>query len=133
MDRPDWSSLHTMVDDLKQAIGSLGETQQRIMRITGTGWSPDHLVKVTVGPRGQLVDLEIDPRVFRYPDSHTLAETILTASRVAIENANAQSVPIVDSVVPADLRRGPFGGDESLTALIKRHDADIAAEGGPRE
>lgn len=129
MERPDWASLHTVVDDLKRAIGSLDETQRRINRITGTGWSPDRLVKAVVGPRGQLVDLEIDPRVFRNPDSRGLADAILVAARNAVTDANGKTTEIVDQAVPAHLRRGPFGAEDSLGGVIARHDADLTAEG----
>jgi DNA-binding protein YbaB len=131
MDRPEWSTLASMVDDLKRAVGSLGETQQKMMRVTGTGWSADRLIKATVGARGQLTDLQIDPRVFRDPDSGRLAESILAAARAAVADANAQSMALVDATVPADLRRGPFGGADSLGALITRHDGDPLDQGGP--
>jgi len=130
MERPDWSTLYTMVDDLKRTVGTLGETQRKMMTVTGVGWSADRLVKATVGARGQLTDLQIDPRVFRNPDSAALAESILTAARAAVDDANAQAMAVVDATVPADLRRGPFGGADSLQALITRHDADPLDEGG---
>lgn len=130
MQRPDWSSLYSMVDDLKRAVGTLGETQQKMMRITGVGWSADRLIKVTVGARGQLTDLQIDPRVFRNPDSAWLAESILAAARAAVDDANTQSMAVVDATVPAELRQGPFGRADSLGALITRHDADPIDEGG---
>jgi DNA-binding protein YbaB len=130
MDRPDWSGLRTVVDDLRKAVGSLGEVQRRMRRVTGTGHSPDRLVTATVGPRGQLVDLEIDPRVFRNPDSRGLADAILAASRAAVDDANARTMSVVDETVPETLRRGPFGGEDSLADLVGRHDAEVAAEGG---
>lgn len=130
MDRPDFAGLQAVVDDLRKAVGSLGDAQRRIMRVTGTGHSPDRLVKATVGPRGQLVDLDIDPRVFRQPDSRGLADAILAASRAAVENANARTMSVVDETIPENLRRGPFGGEDSLADLVGRHDADVAPEGG---
>ena len=114
-----------MVDDLKRAIGGLDETQKRISRITGVGHSPDRLVKATVGPRGQLVDLEIDPRVFRNPDSRTLAEAILVAARNAVDDANAKTTTVVNEAVPVHLRRGMFSGEDQLETVITRHDGDL--------
>jgi DNA-binding protein YbaB len=130
VDRPNWASLYAVVDDLKRAVGSLGETQRKLAHVTGTGRSADRLVTVTVGPRGQLVDLEIDPRVFRNPDARGLADAILAAARAAVEDANVKTMSVVDGTVPAELRSGPFGGDDTLGALINRHDADMATEGG---
>ncbi|MGI5237761.1 YbaB/EbfC family nucleoid-associated protein [Dactylosporangium sp. CA-139066] len=125
VERPDWASLYSVVDDLKRAIGGLDETQKRISRITGTGYSPDRMVKAVVGPRGQLVDLEIDPRVFRNPDARGLADAILIAARNAVNDANGKTTTIVDEAVPVHLRRGPFGGEDQLEGVIARHDADL--------
>src|SRR3954469_18642467 len=100
VDRPDWASLYSIVDDLKKTIGGLDETQKRISRITGVGHSPDRMGKGTVGPPGPLGDLEIDPRVFRNPDSRSLAEAILVAARNAVTDANAKTTTVVDETVP---------------------------------
>ncbi|GAA4252796.1 YbaB/EbfC family nucleoid-associated protein [Dactylosporangium darangshiense] len=130
MERPDWASLHSVVDDLKRAIGSLDETQKRIARITGTGYSPDRMVKVVVGPRGQLVDIEIDPRVFRNPDSRGLADAILVAARNAVNDANGKTTTIVNEAVPVHLRRGMFAGEDQLEGVITRHDGDLNEDEG---
>ncbi len=132
VDRPDWSRLHSMMDDIKRTIGSLDETQRQIAQVTGVGWSSDKLIRAVVGPRGQLVDLEIDPRVFRNPDSRGLADAILAAVDAAIGDANAKSSTIVDRAVPPELRRDASlgNGHDRLGEFVNRRDADLRTPGG---
>lgn len=132
MDRPDWASLHSMMDDIRKTIGSLDDTQQQITKVTGTGWSSDRLIRAVVGPRGQLVDLEIDPRVFRNPDSRGLADAILAAVEAAVTDASTKSMSIVDKTMSPDLRRGGLlgGGGDRLRDIIGQRDANLNADGG---
>src|SRR5690348_12674451 len=131
LDRPDWASLHSMMDDIKQAIGSLDDTQQQITKVTGSGWSSDRLIRAVVGPRGQLIDLEIDPRVFRNPDSRGLADAILAAVDAAVTDANTKSMSIVDKTMSADLRQGGLlgGGGDRLRDIIGQRDVNPHADG----
>ena len=55
--------------DFQRMLTEGPEAAARARRITVTRRSRDGLVSVTVGPRGDLVTLDIDPRVFRRPDS----------------------------------------------------------------
>src|SRR5215475_488654 len=68
-DRPNWSAIGDMIGELRRAMGGLNESQREMLKVTGSGWSPDRTIKAVVGPRGQLLELEIDPRVFRKPNS----------------------------------------------------------------
>jgi DNA-binding protein YbaB len=119
VDRPDWSVVRSMITDLQRARDNLGETQRRILQIRGTAKSKDRLIKVTVGPRGQLIDLELDPRVFRNPDSKALAAAIMATVREAVEDSQRQGRELRDELLPKDLRtlaetRGK-GGPDLLT------------------
>jgi DNA-binding protein YbaB len=113
-----------MLGDLQQTIGNLGEMQQRALAVTGTAWSSDRLVKAVVGPRGQLVDLEIDPRVYRNPNSKALAALIVATVREAVEEAAGKVKEIYQESIPADLR----GGEMDLDKLVTTHDTDPMEE-----
>jgi DNA-binding protein YbaB len=58
-----------MLDDVSQLQNELRDLQVQVS-------SPDQLVTATVGVQGRLVELTLDPRVFRNPDAVTLATTI---------------------------------------------------------
>jgi hypothetical protein len=113
-----------MFDDVKRAWSQLDDVQDRMLRVTGVAWSADQTVKVVVGPRGQLMELEIDPRVYRRPNSKALAAAIVATSRLAVEDVTRQVKAILDETVPADLRLTRVGGVD-VDTLMHSHDADV--------
>ncbi|OXM72875.1 hypothetical protein CF166_12745 [Amycolatopsis sp. KNN50.9b] len=126
-------ALIGMLEQIKKATEELPKASQRMMQLTGVGWSPDRLVKVVVGPRGQLADIDIDPRVFRKPDAAALQAAILAASRDAVTDINQQREEIMAGQFPADMYslQHELRSNESDTIgqLMNRLDADIYAEG----
>jgi DNA-binding protein YbaB len=124
VERPEWNVLTDMVGDLRRAIGGIDDVQTRVLQVTGTAWSADRTVKAVVGPRGHLVELEIDPRVYRKPNSTALAATIVATVRAAIEQASARSQEIMDELLPSDMRIARVGRYD-LRELNRTHDADL--------
>jgi DNA-binding protein YbaB len=124
MERPQWSAIRGVIDDLQQTIENAAQTRQQIMEITGTAWSEDRLIKAVVGPRGQLIELEIDPRVYRTPNSKALAASIMSTVRAAVEDANKQTKEIVEKVMPKDRGLGVIGKTD-FDVLMESHDADL--------
>lgn len=125
--RPDWAALGGMVDELKKALREVEQTQRKVFEITGVAWSDDRLIKAVVGPRGQLVELEIDPRVYRTPNSRALATSILTTVRAATDEAMAKTQQLLDANVPPDLRVNQVGSLD-VHRLLRTHDADLSKE-----
>jgi DNA-binding protein YbaB len=116
MERPQWSAIRAVVGDLHQTLDNVAQTRQQVLQITGTAWSDDRLVKAVVGPRGQLIELEIDPRVFRTPNSKALSASILSTVRAAVEDANKKTREIIDKAMPKS----------SFDRMMSSHDADLA-------
>jgi len=125
--RPDWAGVAGMVDDLNKAMRSIDVTQRKMLHVKGTAWSGDRMVKVVVGPRGHLVDLVIDPRVYRTPNSVALAQLIVATARKATEQALAETQKIIDEAMPGDLRIAKVGSMD-VRAMAVTHDADLVAE-----
>lgn len=91
--------------------------QARAVQVTET--SPDGLVSVTVGARGDLVRLDLDPRIYRRPDSRTLADTITETVHRATATAQEQVVQTFAGVADADqLRATMSGDDDALTEIV---------------
>src|SRR5262249_28327621 len=107
IDRPNWSAIGDMIGELRRAMGGLNESQREMLKVTGSGWSPDRTIKAVVGPRGQLLELEIDPRVFRKPNSKALAALIVSTVRLAVEDASEKVQSILDRNIPSDMRIKP--------------------------
>jgi DNA-binding protein YbaB len=127
MERPNMAGLAAAIDDLRRAAGGIRDAQRRIVEVTATAWSDDRMVKAVVGPRGQLVELELDPRIYRRPNSTALAATIVATTRKAADEAARKTQEIVDGLVPADLRPAEHAGGLDLRRLTRTHDADLAA------
>jgi DNA-binding protein YbaB len=123
-ERPDLTAIFSMIDDLRQTVGSVNETHKKMAQVTGVAWSDDRLIKATVGPRGQLVDLEIDPRVYRQPNSKALAATIVATVRRACEEAMAKTQEIAEAAMPSDFGATKLG-NLSMARLMRSHDADL--------
>ncbi len=67
------------------------EFRSRLAELRVTADSADGLVSATVGGRGELIGLTIDPRVYRAPDSRGLADTITGTVRHAAERARREA------------------------------------------
>jgi DNA-binding protein YbaB len=123
----DWESLHGMLAELRAGSGHLANVQRASREATGTAWSDDGLVKAVVGPRGQLLELELDPRLFRKPDSKLVAAVIVATVRNAVDEVSRRQQEILDEHVPADLLPRTEGG---LAELLGTADADLRGKGG---
>jgi DNA-binding protein YbaB len=82
----------------------LADAQERMRAVQGEAADSAAGVRVTVGSRGQLVDLQIEPRAYRRLSPSELAEAIKTLTREAGENAAEEMQRIVGPLLPAGVR-----------------------------
>lgn len=128
-DRPNWRALGELVGDLRRATAGIPDMQRRMLQVTGVAWSDDRMIKAVVGPRGHLLELDIDPRVFRKPDSRALSAAIVATVRRAVEEATQQTRTILDEGLPSDMRVTGKVGDVDVATLVYGHDADVRLRG----
>ncbi len=121
--RPDLDAFREYSEGLQVKLHRLMDQgpelarQARAVQVTET--SPDGLVSVTVGARGDLVRLDLDPRIYRRPDSRALADTITETVHRATAAAQEQVVQTFAGVADADqLRATVSGDDDALTAIV---------------
>jgi DNA-binding protein YbaB len=124
VERPQWPAMNALLEELRESVGNLAKTRQQAAEVTGTAWSPDRMIKAVVGPRGQLVDLDIDPRVFRTPNSKALSASILSTVRAAVEDANRKTREIMEKAMPKD--RDGLVPRTDVDTMMNTHDADLA-------
>lgn len=127
MEHSDSSPMSDAARQLDDSLAGLSDVQQEMLSVTGTAWSSDRTVKVVVGPRGQLVDIEIDPRIYRKPEPKALAALIVATTKVAIERSAARTKEIIDEKLPQAkdmLNAAPIPGVRT-GRLIGSHDADL--------
>lgn len=124
------ATIRSIMEDLGRAVENLPQTQARLMSLTAVAWSPDRMVKVEVGPRGQLVDVEIDPRALRRTDAGALRAAILAASAEAVRKVNEQALEVMLGSMPPDLAelRARFdpGGVDPIAQMLQA-DVDVVA------
>ncbi|MFI7677946.1 YbaB/EbfC family nucleoid-associated protein [Actinophytocola sp. NPDC049390] len=89
--------------------------QRVIAETRETADSADGLVAATVDGHGRLVELWLDPRVYRTPDSVSLATTIADTVRAAVRQADERVFAAARKFLPenataetADLTLDPF-------------------------
>jgi DNA-binding protein YbaB len=116
--------MQAFIGELQQSVKGISETRQKVAAVTGVAWSDDRTVKAVVGPRGQLVDLDIDPRVFRNPNSKALSATIVATVRAAVEDANRKTREIMEKAMPKDPGLGIVGRTD-FDRWLGSHDADL--------
>jgi DNA-binding protein YbaB len=121
-----------MMDDVKRAWGGINDVQKRMLTVTGTAYSEDRMIKAVVGPRGHLMELEIDPRVYRKPNSAALAASILDTVRKAVDDASQKSTAILAENTPRDFRFGQIAGMD-MNTMLRSHDSDIVRRGDEDE
>lgn len=112
-----------MVAQFERMRDGYGELRRKLRAVTGTATSDDGLVTATVGPRGQLLKLDLDPRIYRRPDSRRLAtaitETVQRATTQALEAVAALCRPFVpDAQFQAHL-------DYDFEDLFQQLDSDL--------
>lgn len=128
---PDSAALQGLMAEFDKTLAGLPEAQERLMSLTGVAWSDDGLVKAVVGPRGQLIDLDIDPRVFRKPDAQALKASIMRATLAAIRQVSEQTQEIVYGQLPpelAELRAQLYPDTSDPMGEMMLTDAEIVAK-----
>lgn len=106
-------------DRLHQMMEQGPGLAERARAVQATETSDDGLVSVTVGPRGDLLRLDLDPRIYRRPDSRRLADTITETVHRAARAAQDRVVEVLAPIVDEDQLRATLAGDtESLTSIM---------------
>jgi DNA-binding protein YbaB len=124
----DLSGLRAHADglmaDFERLRANAGAVRGRLLAVSGRAVSEDGLVRVVVDRRGRLQSLEIDPRVFRRPDSQRLAEVIVATVSRAVADADSQVEKAFAGIVSsADIRAQL---DFDVEAMFRKFDEEVA-------
>ncbi len=97
-DSPDAAGVLAQTEALRSTFERLTAQAPAIhakaRAVESTQTSRDGLICVTVGARGDLVRLDIDPRIYRRPDSRALADTIAETIQLATGKARERVVEL---------------------------------------
>lgn len=108
----------------------MDEMQRRLVELRVTAESSDGWVRATVGPRGQLIELKLDPRVYREGDPDALARKITTTVQAAAVRVTDEVGQIVSGYLPQGSPTVDFLKDDNFATLMRRHDAAMREETG---
>lgn len=75
-----------------------------IVEVRATAYSDDGLITAVVGGRGNLLELELDPRIYRDQDARALADAIRATVRDAEEQAGQEAGRLAEGLLPRDRR-----------------------------
>ncbi|MGI5183562.1 YbaB/EbfC family nucleoid-associated protein [Dactylosporangium sp. CA-152071] len=108
-----------MYAEHKKMAEDIRAMRDRMAKVRGTAESDDGLISATVGASHELLELHLDPRIYRAPDSAALAKAIVETVHRAMAVAQGECFAIVQHFLPeeatpesTDLRFDPL-----LTAL----------------
>ncbi|MBE1586948.1 YbaB/EbfC family nucleoid-associated protein [Nonomuraea angiospora] len=113
--------------DMFRQIQDAGmELHAQARAVQFTEKSRDGLVSVTVGPRGELVRLDLDPRIYRRPEARQLADTIVETAQRAAAGARERVTEILEPVIPRAELEAHLDGDveTALTQLAERMEGE---------
>ena len=115
------SYLDSLLSQTRQLVDTITGLQAQVRALTVTAYSTDRLVTVVAAPGGRIVDLELDPRIYREPDSYALAESILAAIEQAQDEVARREAEIRARALPAAERLGGAVGLDTaeLTGLFE--------------
>ena len=82
------------------------QLQRVLSELRTTAESGDGLIQATVGGRGELIALELDPRIYREADSEALAADIMATIKAAATRAQEQLLTHVKKLLPANIDPG---------------------------
>jgi DNA-binding protein YbaB len=108
----------------------MDELQRKLAAMQVTAESDDGYVRATVGPRGQLVRLTLDPAIYREADADALAKKITATVQRATEQSADQVQRIVADYLPAGSAAVDFLKDNNFGTLLRRQDAMMREEAG---
>ncbi|WP_246121466.1 YbaB/EbfC family nucleoid-associated protein [Actinoallomurus bryophytorum] len=119
------------MDDYSKQVGRLNEMQRDLDKVSATATRPDGLVTVVVGPRGQVQDIRLDPRVYRRLDSDELSRAIMQLIGEATTDVSEQMKKIMTPFMPEGLSyETTLGKDGDFTAFLPKPSAASGEEPG---
>lgn len=131
LERPDVAGMRAYAEELQsrfQRLTTEGPAlQARARAVQVTEKSPDGLVSATVGSRGELIRLDLDPRIYRRPDSRELADSITETIKAAGEKAQEQVLEVFEPLVPREEMQLHMDGD--MEGVLERMSDQMLGKG----
>lgn len=126
-------SIEALAKEYNRQVGELQAAYGKLSELTGTAESRDRMVSVTVGPRGQVQDIKLDPRVYRKLSPSQLASAIMEQIGVATEQVADRTKELMAPFMPEGLPlEEVLGEGASIESFLPRPVKLPPEEGGAR-
>ncbi|WP_311922928.1 YbaB/EbfC family nucleoid-associated protein [Microbispora sp. H10836] len=130
----DAAGMRAYAEELRATFLRLQEEapalHERARAVQVTEKSRDGLVAATVGANGELIRLDLDPRIYRRQDARGLADAITGTIHAAVAKAQERVVEIFAPIIPADQMRAHIEGD--LDAVLEQMSTRLPKPPGER-
>ena len=136
-DRDANHALRARFDDVfgqyQRLRSGLDDLQDQLAEMQVSAESADGLIKATVDPRGQLVDLRLDRRVYRELDPEKLSRAIVATTAKAVARSTEEVTELMAEYLPADSGAMRFVRDNNFSSLLRRQDRIMHPSSGHRD
>jgi DNA-binding protein YbaB len=103
--------------DYRRLRSDLAALRERLPQVRETAESDDGLIRVTLGAKGELLALDLNPRIYRVPDSAALARDITATVHRAAEAVRERVYALTRSVLS-----DPDAADPSFDPMLAELD-----------
>ncbi|MCF6468990.1 YbaB/EbfC family nucleoid-associated protein [Nonomuraea sp. MG754425] len=105
------TAIEDMAKEYNQQAVRLRAAYGKLVELTATAESADRMITVTVGPRGQVQRIDLDPRVYRRLSPSQLSRAILEQIGAATSDVAEQTEQLMRPFVPKGLPFDQLYGD----------------------
>ncbi|MGI5490324.1 YbaB/EbfC family nucleoid-associated protein [Microtetraspora malaysiensis] len=114
-------TIEALAKEYNRQAGELRAAYGKLSELTGTAESPDRMVRVTVGPRGQVQDIALDPRVYRKLSPSQLSREIMEQIGAATEQVTGRTKELMAPFMPEGLPlEDVLGEGASIDSFLPR-------------
>ena len=128
------AQLERLLDEFDQVQADLATMRETLRSATGEARSKDGSVRVTVGPRGELRDLQLDPAAYRRLSPSELAAEIVSLTAAAGRDVQARLDEVMAPFLPKGVSYSEaVSGQADLRTWFSRQplNADFPGEWWP--
>ncbi|WP_433441052.1 YbaB/EbfC family nucleoid-associated protein [Nonomuraea sp. CA-141351] len=116
-----WRLLEQLVQEVNQQTEQLKMMQEKVRELSATARSKDGMVTVTVGPRGEVRTIELDPRVYRRLSPSELSASIVDQIGRATRQVSGDMKELMEPFGVPDLPfEDLFGEGTSFESFLPR-------------
>ena len=113
------AAMEGLAEEYNRQAGQLRDMYGKLSELTATAHSKDRMVTVTVGSRGQIREIEFDPRVYRKLSPSELSESVMEQIGAATAEIAERTRELMAPFVPEGLPYEEiFGEGASLESFL---------------